>query len=964
MKFALILVAALLFCGIVAAIIIALASSSKKTVKAGEGSYFDGGILQLIAWRILAALVTTLTFGIAFPWAVCMLQRWETKHTVINGRRLKFTGKGIQLLGKYILWSFLTVITLGIYGTWLGLGVKKWVVKHTVYDDDTSGFESRFTGGAGGWFVNSLLVVLASVFTLGILTPWATVHFMKWEAENSVINGSPLVFEGTGGQLFVKNLLLGILTPVTLGIYALFYPVKILRWQYSNTQALYKTDKIIKRAHSHEESANVDFAKFKMAGNEVELNILRSGINGNESVEQLKTLSESGNPYAAYRYAKATDNNIELIKTAANCNYHPALFDYALSLKDADENAYVNYLELSAKNGNISAPWALRNYYAEKAFGNKENPIENLKKSLYWFKIAIEQGNPDALEQKRIYGLNIDTLALMYASKHTGKKVGSGPVIGLVAGLSVFIVGALLVLAVLFGITPRMATKEPMQNNVTYAENIDGTVEHNLYFENTTSFEENSQTLNVAVYDTVYAPVQEYINNNYYVRDDGNYDALKYREITVNNSFANSGAKYEIDFHISGMDRENEVIVYDPITEKITVVNDLKYQGIINSGINTQKLHIFVIIKGILFNDFNSWYVDFSYKFIEKVDGNQEVVLPENSENNQPIVASELTIEKAKELVDMKNVGFLLYHFENVGMADTSRTYELYTMNNYYVTCYAAKGIDTIDDLKNYLYKYYTKAYADKHFIEDEAGHWRIENNVVYFEPNYAMGSNAMDRDTAVINKIGEGQYAITAETEWSGPETFYVSYEDGDYKIDLFIGPEFTKADAWNLVYNLYEMENRTVNYFESKGMLDKSKTFNRTVPFGGDGKINLTAYAFKDFDNAEKLRQYVYNFCTPDYHLAKHSNPSVDVNTATSYMAMWFTEGGTIYASEQYDYPWIIKEDTVNVEKTESGYFVTVNQFAAGNANGNPEMELQYTVVYENGKYLVNMWGSHYFN
>ena len=34
-----------------------------------EKSYFDGGLLQLIGWRILGGLVTALTLGICYPWA-------------------------------------------------------------------------------------------------------------------------------------------------------------------------------------------------------------------------------------------------------------------------------------------------------------------------------------------------------------------------------------------------------------------------------------------------------------------------------------------------------------------------------------------------------------------------------------------------------------------------------------------------------------------------------------------------------------------------------------------------------------------------------------------------------------------------------------------------------------------------------------------------------------------------------
>lgn len=94
-------------------------------------SYFDGKLLQLIGWQILASLLTVCTCGLGFPWAYCLLLNWETKHTVINGRRLAFDGTGGQLIGKWIVWVLLTIITFGIYSFWLGIKLKQWKVKHT-----------------------------------------------------------------------------------------------------------------------------------------------------------------------------------------------------------------------------------------------------------------------------------------------------------------------------------------------------------------------------------------------------------------------------------------------------------------------------------------------------------------------------------------------------------------------------------------------------------------------------------------------------------------------------------------------------------------------------------------------------------------------------------------------------------------------------------------------------------------
>ena len=46
-----------------------------------ENSYFDGGLFQLIGWKILGFLVTVITFGICYPWALCMVYSWKVKHT-------------------------------------------------------------------------------------------------------------------------------------------------------------------------------------------------------------------------------------------------------------------------------------------------------------------------------------------------------------------------------------------------------------------------------------------------------------------------------------------------------------------------------------------------------------------------------------------------------------------------------------------------------------------------------------------------------------------------------------------------------------------------------------------------------------------------------------------------------------------------------------------------------------------
>lgn len=96
---------------------------------------FDGGAATYLGTSILAFLITVLTLGIAYPYALVLKQRWKAKHTYVKGYRLKFTGKGLGLFGNWIKWLFLCIVTLGIYSFWVAPRVTKWVVEHTDFDE-------------------------------------------------------------------------------------------------------------------------------------------------------------------------------------------------------------------------------------------------------------------------------------------------------------------------------------------------------------------------------------------------------------------------------------------------------------------------------------------------------------------------------------------------------------------------------------------------------------------------------------------------------------------------------------------------------------------------------------------------------------------------------------------------------------------------------------------------------------
>lgn len=98
-------------------------------------SYFDGTLLGLIGTRLLGGIITVITFGLAYPWAVTIYKKWLAEHTVVEGRRLQFNGKALDLFGEWIKWFLLTLITLGIYGFWVGIKMKQWVVKNTSFQN-------------------------------------------------------------------------------------------------------------------------------------------------------------------------------------------------------------------------------------------------------------------------------------------------------------------------------------------------------------------------------------------------------------------------------------------------------------------------------------------------------------------------------------------------------------------------------------------------------------------------------------------------------------------------------------------------------------------------------------------------------------------------------------------------------------------------------------------------------------
>lgn len=95
---------------------------------------FDGGAATYVGTGILAALVTILTLGVCYPFALVLRERWRAKHSYIDGFQLVFTGTALGLFGNWIKWLFFVWITLGIYLFWVGPRVARWKWEHTDFD--------------------------------------------------------------------------------------------------------------------------------------------------------------------------------------------------------------------------------------------------------------------------------------------------------------------------------------------------------------------------------------------------------------------------------------------------------------------------------------------------------------------------------------------------------------------------------------------------------------------------------------------------------------------------------------------------------------------------------------------------------------------------------------------------------------------------------------------------------------
>jgi hypothetical protein len=81
--------------------------------------------------KLIGFLLTGITFGLALPWAKCMVVSKWADNVRLDGRRIRFTGSGGALFGIWVKVFLLTVVTLSIYYWFWGYkAVAKYIDAH------------------------------------------------------------------------------------------------------------------------------------------------------------------------------------------------------------------------------------------------------------------------------------------------------------------------------------------------------------------------------------------------------------------------------------------------------------------------------------------------------------------------------------------------------------------------------------------------------------------------------------------------------------------------------------------------------------------------------------------------------------------------------------------------------------------------------------------------------------------
>ena len=295
------------------------------------------------------------------------------------------------------------------------------------------------------WLGSRLGWLFLSTISLGLAMPWVHTRLLRFDTVHTRVGGSPLVFRGKGLRLLGECLRLVLLSVITLGLYGFFWPVRYRRWRLGNTVSLSATEYYVCRSRAYEQTVGPDAARIRRAHTESQLERVKSGVTGEEDEAALRALAEEGNRSALYELAvllkgeseSFTGEAREKLKESAILGYAPAMAAYAGVLTPKEGPMYARLLEDSAFQGCLTAPWLLKEYYESiarnrRAAGDYDS-AQQLQKAAYWYAVALELNDGDALRAKNGYEPIVWTIAQWMTEEEEPPRPSRWPLVLFVA---------------------------------------------------------------------------------------------------------------------------------------------------------------------------------------------------------------------------------------------------------------------------------------------------------------------------------------------------------------------------------------------------------------------------------------------------------------------------------------------------------------------------------------------------
>ena len=197
----------------------------------GKGSTYFG----IIALNVI---LTVVTLGLYYPWAVAAYRKYIWNETQMKGSRFVFHGTGREIFKGFIIayfiligfyvslmfssqyeWGFIPLLVFyfliialmpfAIFGAW----------KYRLSRTSWRGIFFQFDGHFPEFFKLFLKHGFFTLITFGIYAPWMRVKLQKYLFSHTKLGNLELDFNGQGGDLFAINLVGILLSYLTLFLY-------------------------------------------------------------------------------------------------------------------------------------------------------------------------------------------------------------------------------------------------------------------------------------------------------------------------------------------------------------------------------------------------------------------------------------------------------------------------------------------------------------------------------------------------------------------------------------------------------------------------------------------------------------------------------------------------------------------------------------------------------------------------